>query len=393
MSVLIARGVFSGIRTPGVRVRRPFHLASLSFFGLIALLLLAVSPTRAQTDAFDPSFSVGGGIQTSYHHTEPTGAPDTDNFTLDHARLYFSGDVTKNISVMFNTDYTSGNDNMNILDAVGQFHISPKLNIWFGRFLPPSDRDNLTGPFYANEWAVYNDGIQDGYPFVYQGRDNGAMYWGDFKVGVAKIKAAVGAFDGASADGSNSLIWGTRVQVDFWDAEDGYYQNSTYYGDKNLLAIAGANEVQAGKTATTVDFLMEKKVPKGGAFTIESEYSRYVGLGAGQIGRVGYNSSFGKSEGAYGLASFLIPKEVGVGKFEILGKYAIAEFTDRVASSGPKSYRQNTAEVNFDYIIKQFDARVMSFYKDTRFNAVEKNTWEAGVGLQLQISKQILGKH
>ena len=31
------------------------------------------------------------------------------------------------------------------------------------------------------------------------------------------------------------------MQIDFWDAEDGYYQNSTYYGDKNLLAIAGAN--------------------------------------------------------------------------------------------------------------------------------------------------------
>ena len=36
------------------------------------------------------------------------------------------------------------------------------------------------------------------------------------------------------------------------------------------------------------------------------------------------------------------------------------------------SYRQNTTEVNFDYIIKQFDARVMSFYKDTRFNAVRQ---------------------
>ena len=159
--------------------------------------MLAALPLRAQTDTtFDPSFSVGGGIQTSYQHTEPYWRPDVDNFSLDHARLYFNGDVTKDISVMFDTDYTSGNDNMKILDAVGQFHISPKVNIWFGRFLPPSDRDNLTGPFYANEWAVYNDGIQDGYPFVYQGRDNGAMYWGDFKAGIAKIKFAAGAFDG-----------------------------------------------------------------------------------------------------------------------------------------------------------------------------------------------------
>ncbi len=125
-------------------------------------------------------------------------------------------------------------------------------------------------------------------------------------------------------------------------------------------------------------------MPTGGAFTIESEYSRYNKLG-------GYDANFGKSQGAYGLASFLIPKEVGIGKFEVLGKYAIAEFTDRLGSfHGDKSYRQNTGEVNFDYIIKEFDARVMSFYRDTRFNAINKNSWEAGVGLQLQISKQIL---
>ncbi len=51
--------------------------------------------------------------------------------------------------------------------------MTPEFNIWFGRFLPPSDRANLYGPFYAHEWAVYTDGIQDGYPFVFQGRDNG----------------------------------------------------------------------------------------------------------------------------------------------------------------------------------------------------------------------------
>jgi hypothetical protein len=353
-----------------------------------AFLIFAASPLWAQTDTFEPTLTVGGGIQTSYQHTEPDVGSDLDNFALNHARLYFGGDITKYISVMFNTDYTSSTDDLNILDAVGQFHFSPKLNIWFGRFLPPSDRANLYGPFYAHEWDVYTDGIQDGYPFVYQGRDNGAMYWGDFKAGMAKVKVAVGAFDGASTnDGSNKLIWAGRVQIDFWDPENGYYLNGTYYGDKNLLAIAGASEVQAGNTASTVDFLMERKVPGGGAFTIESEYSRYNRLG-------GYNGSYAKSQGAYGLASFLVPKEVGIGKFELLGKYAIAQFTDGIGTANP-AYRQNTAEVNFNYIIKQFDARVMSFYRDARFNdAVRKNNWEAGVGLQLQFSKTFgLGSH
>jgi len=345
--------------------------------------MLAAFPLRAQTPAFDPTFSVGAGIQSSYQHIERTAANGLDQFTLDHARLYFSGDVTKDISVMFNTDYSSVTQNMQILDAVGEYHPSAKFNVWFGRFLPPSDRANLYGPFYSHEWFAFTDGIQDGYPFIYQGRDTGAMYWGDFKLGIAKIKVSLGTFDGGSADGNTSLIWASRVQIDFWDPENGYYLNGTYYGDKNLLAIAGANQVQAGKTATTADFLMERKVPTGGAFTIESEYSRYNGLG-------GYDANYAKSEGAYGLASFLAPKQVGIGKFEFLGKYAIAEFTDGVHTSNV-SYRQNTAEVNLNYIIKEFDARVMSFYKDTRFNGVQKNNWEAGVGLQLQISKSFHG--
>jgi hypothetical protein len=338
-----------------------------------------VSPLRAQSDSFEPTISVGGGIQSSYYHTETDGSKSLDDFALNHARLYFGGDITKNISVMFNTDYNNVTNTMEILDAVGEFHFSPKLNIWFGRFLPPSDRANLYGPFYAHEWAVYSDGIQDGYTFVFQGRDNGAAYWGDYKLGTATLKVSFGAFDGSSSDGRTPLIWATRAQIDFWDPENGYYLNGTYYGDKNLLAIAGANEVQDGKTATTVDFLMERKVPGGGAFTIESEYSRYNGLG-------GYDGRYVQSQGAYGLASFLIPKQVGIGKFEFLGKYAVAEFTHGV-TKGNGSYRQNTTEVDFNYIIKQFDARVMSFYKDASFNSVQRDSWQAGVGLQLQFSK------
>lgn len=346
-----------------------------------ALALVALAAPSMQAQDFEPSLSIGGGIQGSYSHTTTHGTPDLDQFSLDHGRLYFSGDVTKEIGFIFNTEYNSNTNTMQILDAAGQLHLSPKLNIWFGRFLPPSDRANLYGPFYSNEWAVYSDGIQDGYPFVNQGRDNGAMYWGDFKAGSAKVKVAVGAFDGASATKSTSVIWASRVQIDFWDPEDGYYLNGTYYGAKNLLALAGATEVQAGKTANTVDFLMERKVPGGGAFTIESEYARYNGLG-------GYDPKYQKSQGAYGLASFLIPKAVGMGRFQILGKYAITEFTTGVlGGAGSPSYRQNTSEVNLNYIIKQFDARVMSFYREARFNSVRSNSWQAGIGLQLQISR------
>jgi hypothetical protein len=350
---------------------------------LACVIVAGGMPLRAQSDSFEPSVTVGAGLQTSYQHNAPDGSNSTDSFSLDHIRLYLSGDVTKNISVMFNTDYNSSGNTMQVLDAVGQFHFNSHANVWVGRFLPPSDRDNFTGPFYANAWAMYTDGIQDGYPFVYQGRDDGVAYWGDFKAGSAKIKASVGAFDGASATGDASIIWAERVQVDFWDPEDGYYLNSTYYGDKNLLALALANQVQSGKTATTADFLMERKVHGGGAFTIESEYSRYNDLG-------GYDPNYMRSEGGYGLVSILIPKKVGVGRFEALCKFADAEFTSGIASPAKNpSYRQQTTEADLSYIIKQFDARIMAFGKATSFNAVQKDYWEAGIGLQLQISKQI----
>lgn len=315
--------------------------------------------------------TVGAGLRTSFVDTDPSSGPTTNQFELNDIRLYVNGPVYDNFKFMFNTDYNGATNSVQILDAVARYEPSAEFNIWFGRFLPPSDRANLYGPFYAHEWNVYTDGIQDGYPFVFQGRDNGAAYWGTF---AKKVKVSAGMFDGKTTDGLNHLLGAARVQIDFWDPEDGYYLNGTYYGDKNLLAIGGATQWQDGHTATTADFLLEKKVANGGAFTIESEYSNYNRLG-------GYNPLYTHSQGAYGLASFLFPKKVGIGKFEILGKFAKADFTQ---GSAP-SYNQKTTEINFNYVMKQFNARLMSFWQKVMFNRQETNFWEAGLGLQIQM--------
>jgi len=339
----------------------------------VVLLLLGFfvlhGPARAQINL--GPITVGAGLRTDYEHTAPDGGSSTDQFQLNSIRLYVNGPVTDTIKFMFNTEYDQGTNKVGILDAVARIEVSPEFNIWAGRFLPPSDRANLYGPYFAHEWAVYTDGIQDGYPFVFQGRDNGIVYWGQF---AKKIKVSAGAFDGGSATGNSKVIGAARVQIDFWDPEDGYYLNGTYYGDKNLLAIGGATQVQSGHTASTIDFLLERKLPNSGVVSVESEYSNYNRLG-------GYDAAYAKSQGAYVLGSYLFPKKVGVGKFEILGKFAKAEFTH----SATPNYNQKTGEVNFNYVIKQFNARVMTFYKDTTFNRERKDFWQAGIGLQLQM--------
>ncbi len=338
------------------------------------LLGLAVFAPQSRAQGNLGPITVGAGLQASYTGTQPKVGDFNNTFALDHARIYISGPVVEGIKFMFNTDYDSVTNKLTVLDAVAQFGAGPHFNLWVGRFLEPSDRANLYGPFYSHEWNVYTDGIQDGYPFIHQGRDNGVAYWGDF----SKVKFSIGGFDGKSATGKADIIGAARVQIDFWDKEDGYYLNGTYYGDKNLLAIGGASQIQDGHTASTIDFLLEKKVLNGGAFSIESEFADYNRLG-------GYQGAYAKSEGAYGLASFLFPKVVPFGKykgkFEILGKYAKAEFTHGASPS----YDQKTSEVNFNYIIKQFNARVMTFFQDVRFNRVGTNYWKAGVGLQIQM--------
>jgi hypothetical protein len=344
---------------------RPVLLASL-LVGTLA------APSRAQTPP--PAVSVGGGVQTSFAHTETEDADATDTFPLNSVRLYVSGTAAPKIKFMFNTEYNGATNAVGILDANAEFEISPMFNVWVGRLLAPSDRANLYGPYYAHHWATFQDGVQDGYPFVSAGRSNGALYWGQF----GKVKASIGAFDGASQTTDDTVVGAARVQVDFWDQEAGYYLNGTYYGDKNLLALAGAVQWQGSdKKAYNVDFLLERKVPGGGAYTIEAEWAKYDHLG-------GYSPDYGTDDGGYVLGAYLFPKAVGMGKFEVLGKFGKARFREGITLLNI-DYEQKTSEINLNYVIKQFNARVMIFYKDTRFDAVRADTKQVGVGIQLQI--------
>jgi hypothetical protein len=351
--------------TRAIRGGAPALLASTS-------LLVAPLPARAQGSL--PPVTVGAGVQTSFVTDIPDGGDTTASFPLNSVRLYVNGSATDQIKFMFDTEYDGAGNHLTVLDAAARFEYSDRVNFWVGRMLPPSDRSNLNGPYYSHHWAVYTDGVQDGYPFVATGRDNGVLYWGQF--GKAKISA--GAFDGASATGNTSVLGAGRVQLDFWDQEAGYYLNGTYYGDKNILAVAGAGQVQDGNTAYNGDFLLERKVGGGGAFSVEAEFARYDHLG-------GYSAQYGVDQGGYVLGSYLFPPVAGMtGRFELLGKFAQANFSEGLTAADV-DYDQKTTELNFNYLIKQFNARIMIFYLQKDFSAVHENDKQVGVGFQVQM--------
>lgn len=349
--------------------RKALRRAACALLPLVATHGLAAEITL-------PPISLGASIRTGFSHHDAEAGEDIDDFALNSARLHISGKATEQISLMFNTEYNGDTEEVRVIDAVAQFSLSERFNLWAGRFLPPSDRANLYGPYYANNWAIFRDGVQAGYPFEIAGRDDGIMYWGQF--GIAKV--SLGAFDvqGLTKEDSDVLYAG-RVQLDFWDPEPGHYLNGTYYGAKDLLAIGLATQTARGDNAYSADFLLEKKLAGGGALDIEAEYANYDGLG-------GYPSPLGQpyqqSDGYYVLGAYLLPRVVGLGRFQLLAKYGEATF--EFATAG--DVEQRTSEVDVNYIIRNFNARLSLYWLDTRFDpATGRDFSELGFGVQVRI--------
>jgi Phosphate-selective porin O and P len=330
-----------------------------------ALAGAALMTTAAGVEAAD--VSLGAGLRTSFVNND---ADDSSDFQINNLRLFLGGSVTDTIKFTVNTEYSSDND-LQLMDAIARFEFSDEFNIWAGRFLPPSDRSNLYGNFYANNWGVYQDGVQDGWPMIAVGRDNGLMYWGQF----GRVKVSAGAFDVNSTLGDSEVVAAGRLMVDFWDIEKGYYLNGTYYGGKDILAVGVAAQSADSETSVSGDFLLEKKLASAGVINVEAEYAQYKGI-------AGYGYfPFTKSDGYYGLVSYLFPQTAGIGKFQVLAKYGETDYDATV------DYTQKTTEFDVNYVIKDFNARLMLFFIDTSFTGTRSadDFKQIGLGLQVQM--------
>lgn len=358
--------------------------AGLLLPALVPMLLTLPAAPASAAEITLPPVSLGAGARSSFNNVNvDNSSDDVNDFRLESVRIYITGNATDKIKLTVNTEYTGdpgsgGDDKLIIMDAIGRFEYSPEFNVWAGRFLPPSDRANLYGPYYANHWGVYRDAVQDGYANTAVGRDNGVAYWGDFD----NLKISAGLFDvpttSVGSDNADKVIAAGRIQYDFWDKESGYFLNSTYYGDKDLLAIGLAGQTTSGDTSFSVDLLVEKKLGDGGVITFESEYASYEGLTGSGLNEDGDAL---KSDGAYGLLSYLFPQPIGIGKIQLLGKYAEASFDS--PGTDPKL---KTTEANIGYIVKAFNVRGYLFYIDQHFvDSGASDVTSIGVGLQVQM--------
>jgi hypothetical protein len=324
----------------------------------------------------DKSVSVGFGMRESFTSAEngaPNGTDRSSDFNLDSARLFFGASLNKNIKGMLNTEWDG--DKIRILDAAGQFAISPELNIWAGRLLSPSDRANMAGPYYSlggGYWA----GVASRYGYnggIFRGRDDGVVVWGNAGEG-GKLGYSFGAFEGhtfgigsltqsqakaAGVKADDSLMYAGRVQYDFWDAEPGYYGTGNYIGGADILAIGVAGRYQKdgiltiaknGKySAYNVDFLLEKRIKGSGAVALEAAWYDYD---TDDI----IKSEQGKAYSAG--ASFIFEDKVGWGKFQPFARWQ--------KFSADTNIDTKQIDAGLNYIIDGYNAQISAVYSKTK---------------------------
>jgi hypothetical protein len=238
-----------------------------------------------------------------------------------------------------------------------------------GRFLPPSDRANLSGPYYQNAWNY--PGTVNGYPSIYAGRADGAAVWGQINKGQFKYQAGVFTVDPTVPIGQ--AIYALRMVYNFLDPEPGYYNSSTYYGAKDVLALGGA--LQYKKTADPAgdkkllgfnfDLLFERKITAD-VLTLEGAYYDFdQGNDLANQGR-----SF------FVLASWLFAAKAGPGRLQPMARLQYA-----APPAGGTGIR--TIDGGLNYILDGHNARVGMVLQNTA-PAVGANMTTVQLGIQIQ---------
>lgn len=381
--------------------------------------------------------SIGVGLRTSFNFVEDANAvpgsatkrEDGKDLTLDSMRLYVSGQVHEYVKFTFNTERSGSNTttdgaDIEVIDGIVQLEYNDYFNIWMGRFLPPSDRSNFSGPYYLNSWHFPGGGPVAGgpqaFPNITNGRDEGIAYWGQANGG--QVKWQVGLFEGnqnAILNSDDNFLVAGRLTLNLWDPEPGYYNASTYYGGKDTLAIGlvGMSQSESGGTTTgggpnpidtqsgdaadftgfSVDFLAEKVLGNDSVVTFEAAYYDYD-----TDGEAVNTFPFAQGDGFFVLASYLFPEtgwEIN-GRFQPMIRYLSFD-RDGIASlatapNGPSNaglavvgQDADTLEIGLNYIIDGFNLRLFSVYgmneidRDVGIDPDDTDYFTFGVQLQL----------
>lgn len=378
-----------------------FKKSLLTSAVLATLSISAIQAQAAGTITFgeDKYISVGFGAIGSYSSVEDAAANGSDrsnDFSLDSARLYVSGSLNKYIKGMLNTEKSGSGGSIEVIDANVQFQLTEDIAIWAGRFLSPSDRANMAGPYYSMGGGYWsNIASRYGWNGGIIGRDEGVALVGSTLDG--KLAYSFGAFEGdnifrfspgitalSETQGTkDKLMYAGRLQYDFWDAEPGYYGTGNYFGAKDILAIgiAGRQKTDgvvavagtAGDyTSYSIDFLLEKKGVGPGTASFEAAYYDYD---TDDI----FLSEQGKAYSAG--AAYLFNAKAGWGQFMPFVRYQ--KFDSDAVTTAFVNGETKKYEIGTNYVMEPYNALITAALSKTKVSDAD-STNAINIALQFQ---------
>jgi len=272
-----------------------------------------------------------------------------------------------------------------LLDLIAQFDLHDYFHLWLGRMLVPSDRSNFSGPYFMSAWnypgiyAVPGKGFAVVAPKSdYLGRSVGGTAWGQFGEGLVKYYLGTYQLDQPGV----SPLFSGRINVSLLNPEPGYYNGSTYYGTKNIVAIGVGAQAQSNGSARPVvdpvtgtvtgmetknfyelnaDVLAEYNVG-GGTLTGEAAFYKFSGFAP--VAPVDYSY--------FVLGSYMLPFDVGGGRFQPLLRY-----------QATKNPGMNITDAFVSYVLRGPFLRIHAGYQRTDMGmGIVGNAIQMGVQIQ-----------
>jgi len=355
-----------------------------SLLAMAALMGAAVLPSQAAVIRVDEDTfaNMGLKLQIWAQHLGKTtpGGKDYNDFSINNARIYFSGQVNKMVQFGANLDSAvyggggtrgshSGTKESRVNDAFINLKPADEFQVMAGLYRLPFSRATLTDSYSyyiptgygystrGNMFAPFGIGsnIANGY------RDAGLTFWGNVADGMLKYQIGVfdGRWDHVNPNGvKDNLAFAGRIQFTptmlGFKGEKGFTLADTYLGKQNVLSIGLGYNTQKwddgkGNSATakawTVDAMWEQKfgdiVPN-----LQLGYQDRKDMPAAKLpGKV-------KDRAYYVQGQLLFDQVVG------LGKPALAIRYEKLDDRTPANRDTNRTGVFLNYYIKGQNAKV-----------------------------------
>ncbi|MCH7867262.1 MAG: hypothetical protein IH881_06150 [Myxococcales bacterium] len=362
---------------------RSFAVRGVATIACVAVVLPAAVASAAYKMEMDETrwISLGANLRTiigaRQNRTTPKASDDDWAFDIDleTAWMYLSGQVHEWIKFDVNVDLSS--TGTSLLDGIVKFEINDQLNVWGGRMIPPSARANFSGPFFLNTW-VYPL-VSDRFPQIFSGRDDGVAFWG--QVGDGMFKYHIGLFEGAGSESKLPSI-DAKLSIAFLDPEPGYYNSSTYFGEKDILTLGAVVQYQADGageghdfTGLSIDLLFEKNLDDLGTPMLDAAWFFYDNNG----GSTAAGNARPDGTAYYITAGWYLPGLYGPGKLkgQLQPHVRYQAFN---ANNGGENERR--WDVGINYYVKQMNAKFVVYYGNQDSSSTSESS-EAYLGFQL----------